>query len=287
MIPAVHEALELAQERNNTVFVFTAGNDGVHGGSPNFRDFGASPRGIVVGATRFDGARASYSNVGPANWIVAPAGDHDEAQTWTSTVVGGQQQCGWVGVGTSFAAPMVSGAAAILRSVSCRSFNDSSNTNKQAYPLLTWRDVKLILAYSANRTDSGHESWFINGAGRWFSNHYGFGQLNVGKAVELGATWKSLGPLQIRTFQSNRIVAMPPAQSVITSTVSVPHGIFSKVESVQLTLSLNVAQRGDFQIELVSPAGTHCVVFPFRRDTNRGYFNYLTTANCFLDEVPA
>ena len=108
----------MAQDRNNTVFVFTGGNEGVHGGSPNFRVFSSTPRTITVGATAFNGSRASYSNVGAAVWIVAPAGEHFDKVTWTSSVQNNVQSCGEVGVGTSYAAPMVSGAAAILRSVS-------------------------------------------------------------------------------------------------------------------------------------------------------------------------
>jgi subtilisin family serine protease len=118
--PVIQDALELSQNRNNTVFVYTSGNEGRFQGSPNFRAFGSSPRLITVGATRIDGTRAAYSNVGAANWIVAPAGDNGGRVTWTSAISSEGQQCGEVGVGTSFAAPMVSGAAAILRSVSIK-----------------------------------------------------------------------------------------------------------------------------------------------------------------------
>ncbi len=118
LIPAIQEALEISQDRNNTVFVFTAGNEGNNEGSPNFRAFGSTPRAIIVGATAFNGRRAGYSNVGAAVWIVGPAGDHGYTEvTWTSSVANNVQSCGFVGVGTSYAAPMVSGAAAILRSV--------------------------------------------------------------------------------------------------------------------------------------------------------------------------
>ncbi len=135
LAPVLQDALELAQNRNNSVFVFASGNEGQSEGSPNFGDWGSSPRVIMVGATRINGTRAGYSNVGPANWIVAPAGDHGENTTWTSSIVNNEQQCGDVGVGTSYAAPMVSGAAAILRSVShlshltnCCSFNHMNLT---------------------------------------------------------------------------------------------------------------------------------------------------------------
>jgi hypothetical protein len=154
---------------------------------------------------------------------------------------------------------------------------------------LTWRDVKYILAYSADKTDPDHASWFQNAAGRWFSNHYGFGQLNVGKAVEMGATWKSLGALQIRTFHSNLRAPIDLDRNAtnITLAISVPRGVVSRVESVQLTLDMTLSRRGDFQIELISPSGTTCVVFPFRQDFHRNYRNYVTSANCFLDEDPA
>lgn len=117
--PVILEGLELAQARNSTVWVFTAGNDGRWQGSPNFRAFGSTPRIITVGATRINGTRAVYSNVGPANWIVAPGGDVGRV-TWTSAISSEGQQCGEVGTGTSYAAPMVAGTAAILRSVSTK-----------------------------------------------------------------------------------------------------------------------------------------------------------------------
>ncbi len=112
--------------------------------------------------------------------------------------------------------------------------------------------------------------------------------MNVGKAVELARTWKPVGPLQIRTFHSNIDTPIPITMNeTVTSQIEVPHGIISKVESVQLTVNIDLANRGEFRIDLVSPSGTQCLIFPFRRDRNRHYRDYVTSANCFLDEDPA
>lgn len=166
----------------------------------------------------------------------------------------------------------------------------NSNCVHQAYPWLNWRDIKLILAYSADRTDQESDSWVLNAAGNWFSPYYGFGQLKVGKAVEIGATWKSVGPLQIRTFHSNLIerpqFSLPDNVTVVEAQLTVPHGIIRRVESVQLTLTMELLRRGEFQVNLISPSGTSCLIFPLRRDYNEDYKNYLTSANCFLDEEP-
>ncbi len=145
------EALETAQDRDNTVFVFASGNDGWFGASANYARYAGTPRVISVGASTIDGRVARYSNggaslivklssmlvdtchAGSSIWMVAPAGDFDSNTTWASAIREGVQSCGDFGVGTSWvclttslfaptnnfcqATPMVSGAAAILRSV--------------------------------------------------------------------------------------------------------------------------------------------------------------------------
>jgi len=76
-------------------------------------------------------------------------------------------------------------------------------------------------------------------------------------------------------------------EEAVTSQIEVPHGIIARVESVQLTVNMDLVFRGDFRVDLVSPSGTSCLIFPFRVDRNRHYRDYVTSANCFLDEDPA
>lgn len=67
MPPLLTEALETAQDRYNTVFVFAAGNEGRLGSSSNFARYAASPRIISVGASTIEGRFATYSNGGTSS----------------------------------------------------------------------------------------------------------------------------------------------------------------------------------------------------------------------------
>lgn len=68
---------------------------------------------ITVGATDYYDARASYSNFGSVVDLAAPGGDGDDADKWILTLTLGSDYV--MAGGTSFAAPLVSGAAAIIR----------------------------------------------------------------------------------------------------------------------------------------------------------------------------
>lgn len=145
----------------------------------------------------------------------------------------------------------------------------------------------MILAHSADRVDPQHVTWIRNGAGNWFNWFYGFGQLNVGRAVELASNWQLLAPLQVRTFRTNL------RQPVTLNTrnrnffnIEVPHGLINKIESVQLDITLLVSPRGALRIDLMSPSGVSHVVFPARRDFGNNYVNYWTAVNGFLGESP-
>ncbi len=152
---------------------------------------------------------------------------------------------------------------------------------------MTWRDVKLILAYSADRIDTRHVNWVRNGAGVWFNWFYGFGQLNVGRAVELASAWQLLAPLQVRTFRTNlRQPVLLNTNNPNFFSIEVPHGLINKIESVQLDITLAISPRGALRIDLMSPSGVRHVVFPARRDFGDNYNRYWTAVNGFLGENP-
>ena len=114
--------------------------------------------------------------------VSPPAGDHNDRRTPTVT----RKDFG----GTSAAAPIVSGVAALLRA---------------ANPDLTWRDLKLILAGSARRNnpddedydpddedwDKGALKYGADGEHYWFNHEYGFGVVDAGAASDLAAGWTS------------------------------------------------------------------------------------------------
>lgn len=260
---------------------------------------------ISVGATNSLGVKASYSSHGANLWVSAPGGEDgttDPAIMTTDNAgcTEGYSRAGINGPsfqsggtdntscdynqsfnGTSSAAPMVSGAVAVLMEV-----NSS----------LTWRDIKHILAATAKQIDYtspaqivdatfdfdngpyltllnssmiGHiysQGWVTNAAGYSFHNHYGFGQIDIDAAVTMaltytGGSWGSLNETDANftTSLSTVNTAIPdndPAGLTDSITVSESY----TVEAVQIRINLTHARPGDVGIELTSPSGTKSII---------------------------
>ena len=119
--------------------------------------------------------RVHYSETGYALWICAPlAGVTADNRSRYRNDFGG----------TSSAAPVVSGVAALVRS---------------ANPSLTWRDVKLVLAASARQNDPANSGWeegaleYGSETDRYSYNpEYGFGVVDAKAAVDLAESWTNL-----------------------------------------------------------------------------------------------
>ena len=175
-IVGLNAALQYAYDRN-VVVVAAAGNEGV-----NLVNCPAAyPTVISVGATRYDGQRAYYSNGGDALDIVAPGGDMLVDQNGDGEPDGilqvsfcndpGVMFDSWVGDnislygvfctamhhGTSMAVPHVTGAVALMLGEN---------------PLLTPDSVRFYLQSTAR--DYGAVGW---------DPSYGWGLLNAGTAV--------------------------------------------------------------------------------------------------------
>jgi subtilisin family serine protease len=117
--------------------------------------------GLAIGATEMDGSRASFSNTGSYLSLAAPGSNVFAAVSadsrWPRAELpwASPGYYGWAS-GTSFAAPEVSGAAALVWA---------------ANPKLTARQVAAVLKQSAD--------------GRGWSPELGWGRLDVGAAVTL------------------------------------------------------------------------------------------------------
>ena len=107
---------------------------------------------LAVGATRSDRELASYSNYGPKLDLVAPGGDASATLEVLATASEGSWSTRGE-QGTSFAAPHLSGALALLASRA---------------PDITLEDARVLLADSA--ADLGREGW---------DDRYGAGLLDV------------------------------------------------------------------------------------------------------------
>lgn len=267
-----------------------------------------TPYQMVIGAFNAQGRRASYSNTGSSVWITAPGGELGEQQpALVSTdqsgcglglsrssglvepntafnlgeVGSGNDNCDYYSAfnGSSAAAPLVSGAAALLL---------------EAYPQASWRDIKHFLAMTARQLQADlapltrnvngqavalEQGWVTNAAGVPFSNAYGFGSLSVVNAIKMAKEWqqtqRTLPPLetiqslkqsltqnnQIPNFDAAGLQATTDiADSLIMETAIVTvsiKGLYDKTLSGNDNHKIDAS---DYLIELTSPAGTKSIV---------------------------
>ena len=221
-----------------------------------------------------------------------PSGSHGEAErhggAGGDNGAGGawrirrRDRCGWRIVatdryggytadfgGTSAATPTVSGVVALVRS---------------AYPSLTWRDVRLILAGSARKNDASNEGWKA-GALKYgsttdsyeFNHEYGFGAVDAKAAVDLADDWVSLpGFVSESQTSADEDVSIPQTGITVTSTVTVGTTV-EFTEFVELNLELDTKRQKDMKIELVSPSGKVSKIADAHRCLTSGCSNFNST----------
>ncbi|MFP5457719.1 MAG: S8 family serine peptidase [Bacteriovoracia bacterium] len=262
---------------------------------------------MVVGATNADGLAAGYSNTGSNIWVSAPGGedgdidpgimttdlqtcaqgyvrstdfyDYNRFETFStsdSIFLNFNPSCHYTSTmqGTSAAAPNVSGVAALLLS---------------ANPRLSWRDVRHILAITADRVhetagNSVHyqaalnlddhvyeQGWVKNRADVFFHNWYGFGRVNAQRAVAM-ALDPSYGPLppwfeanpdfEVPSLSRSSLALAVPDNSAtgVTDSLLVNLGSEKVIESVQVKLNLTHPRSGEIGVELTSPGGTKSIL---------------------------
>lgn len=270
------------------------GSTGNYLGNGNLDQVKSYPYYIVVAGLNANGVSSSYSTPSSNTWISAFGGeDYGTGLPLISTDLEGctagaastaslkdfdrnvtdtNPNCSYAteGIaGTSFAAPMVTGAVALIREV-C-----GGNT-------CNWRKVKYILAKSAKKnhptasdtvhpggqTLAGHtyqNGWITNAAGFNFHNWYGFGQLDVQAALTLAEQLKST------TFPTIKYTATPTGEYYTSGAInlSIPDNSSSgrsstiavndhnlEIEHVQVNVNITHTYRADLGIELTSPSGT-------------------------------
>lgn len=152
---------------DGVIFVTITQNDGI--GSVSYP--GSLPQSITVGATERNDAKASFSNWGPEIDIVAPGRDIYTVNRY------GNLDWWW---GTSFAAPQVAGAAALLLSLK---------------PDLEQASVAAFLIAGAE--DQVGSSQDVAG----FDNYYGWGRLNIYNSILLARTSPSIEVLPNRDIR--------------------------------------------------------------------------------------
>ncbi|MGQ0672492.1 MAG: S8 family serine peptidase [Hyphomicrobium sp.] len=251
----MENAVDTGRGGLGTIMVRSGGNSREKGDDGNAHNFANSRFVVAVGGVQEDGSVASYSTPG-AHLLVSSFGGDDGAPLGDASSDM---------IGTSFAAPMVSGIVALML---------------EANPNLGWRDVQDILAYSARHVGSavggsatGHEqyAWTFNGADNWnggglhYSNDYGFGLVDAHAAVRLAESWGDVSTSANEAVVSSTILTPPqngtfslgiPDHDWQGMTLSFTIGEDITIERLELELGIEHAAADDLHIFITSPDGT-------------------------------
>jgi subtilisin family serine protease len=184
--PVLADAVAVAAEAG-CLLVASAGNTGQVS-----RQFPAGYNAVMaVGATNEQDRRAPFSSTGPLVDVVAPGQD-----IWTTAIGGRYRSVN----GTSFAAPYVAAAAALLW---------------QARPLLTWQEIRGILRETS--VDMGP---------RGFDPEFGNGRLDVVRALALaGASAVVIAAPQAGTEVDLRRTSSLAVRGTVTATQFVGYAV--------------------------------------------------------------
>jgi subtilisin family serine protease len=341
LVDPADEALYLSgvtslRSGRGALYVKAAGN-GFNGGcgatgvtceNASFDPSNTLPYQIVVGAVNADGIKSSYSTAGSAIWVSAPGGEFGQnnavsgntgvavepamvttdqsgctvgySRTTANTSLfnnGGapNTNCRYTNTmnGTSSATPVTAGVIALLL---------------EANPLLTWRDVKHILALTARQIDAGRPAvtfalsngsyvaepaWTTNAAGRRFHNWYGLGMVDASAAVNMARnSYALLGPMSNTGFIASPALAIAIPDNSVTGashSLNVPStpGV-QVIEAVQIRVSLTHTFTGDLGIELTSPSGTRSVLLNALNGfgSSNDLSNMVLLSNAFYGENP-
>ena len=246
---AVEEGVREGYGGKGIFYVWSGGNGHYYRDNSNYDSRANHYAVTAVCAISIIDSRSSYSERGSNLWVCAPSSDPYfflPGITTTHTLSRYTKTFG----GTSAAAPMVSGVAALLRS---------------EYPDLTWRDLKLILAGSARHTDSDHKAWeegalkYGSDSERYRFNHnYGFGLVDAGAAVQLAGGWTGPPPWREISATSGETAEITDLGSVTTSLTLDPYVGFIEFIAIEPTISHTFYR--DLHMELTSPSGATSII---------------------------
>ncbi|MCE2456656.1 MAG: S8 family serine peptidase [Dehalococcoidia bacterium] len=273
---AIESGLDTGYGGKGTFYVFSGGNGHLLGDDSNLDEY-ANYYGVTAACSvQGWGARAPHSEMGANLWVCAPSNERPGVRGLAGRfgVVTTEHSDNYVQDfgGTSAAAPVVSGVAALMRSVN---------------PELTWRDLKLILAASAQKNDPNNAGWedgarkYRSGsaADRYHFNHeFGFGLVDAGAAVELATEWVNVPYLEIGGASSGKLsTTIPDAtldgeSTTVSSSITLENDI-GFTEFVEVNIELRHRSFRDLEVELVSPSGAVSRL-PVPHDTSTDLFTY-------------
>lgn len=166
--PILQEALQEAYDSGVTIIVAAGNEDRDTDSFPSYPSCyeGDDGEDIVIGVASSDPRddKSDFSNYGENCVDISAPGESIYSTQYDNPSKGYDDAYGGFWGGTSFAAPVVAGAAALLLSV---------------YPDLSPDDVRIVLQLSADPLDASPA----------YSGKLGTGRLNLAAALELGASF--------------------------------------------------------------------------------------------------
>jgi len=194
----LEKGVKEGRDGKGVIYVFAAGNSYGNGDNVNYQAYPKSRFVMTVGAIKLKDIvgngilkpiHSSYSTSGSSIFVVAPGGDYDSP--YQHVGAGGNEgtgdSCVNIGIGTSFATPVVGGVVALML---------------EANEGLTWRDVRAIIAETSKpiiievndettKNNNDDATFGINAAGVGYSELYGFGIIDAKKAVSTAKKWNT------------------------------------------------------------------------------------------------
>ena len=251
---AVDSGVNTGYGGKGTFYVFIAGNGHPEGDNSNLSEVANYYAVTPVCAVNDGDVRASYSEIGTTLWVCAPSGDLESERRGIITTENYARYV-YDFSGTSAAAPIISGVAALMR---------------QANPNLSWRDLKLILAASARKNDPANAGWEVgaqkygttSASDRYHFNHeYGFGVVDTKAAVDMAKGWgDNLPALQSSTAASGSFNFLVPDLPTTGLPTTHHHELslntdIDFTEFVEVKVAFSHESFRDLDIVLVSPSG--------------------------------
>ena len=213
-------------------FIFAAGDSYGNGDNVNFHAYSKSRFVMTVGAVKMkemtngnstektlEPIHATYSTTGSSIFVVAPGGDYDSSFQHVGAGRMGKNPlrntCENIGYGTSFAASVVGGVAALML---------------EANEYLYWRDIRAIIVKTSKPitildSDGNNDdtTFGINAAGVAYSDLYGFGLIDATAAVQEAKNWydqKKTRPRELSTEVTSGIINLDIRDDPFSKTVS-------------------------------------------------------------------